>query len=63
MAVEDPCGISVVCDECGEETTMDTTEYVGNPKTFGVSEETIEENGWLLVDGQTYCPKCRKEYE
>ena len=70
MSVQDPGTLMVECDgqdadDCDGEMDMDTTAYAdGN---FGVSDETIEENGWL-VEGSgmtacTYCPKCRKEYE
>jgi hypothetical protein len=68
MSVQDPGMLMVECDgqdsdDCDGEMDMNTTQYVGSPPSWGVSEETLEENGWLLDGDQTYCPKCRKEYE
>lgn len=61
MAVEDPGTLQVVCDECGKEEDMDTTQYAGEPPTFGVSDETLEENGWTREGADTYCKKCSKK--
>jgi hypothetical protein len=63
MAVEDPGELQVTCDDCGEDTMMDTTQYAGGIPSWGVDDSTIEANGWLLVETETFCPKCRADHE
>ncbi len=58
MAVEDPGELQVTCDECGEEASMPTTEYVGSPPSWGVDESTIAEHNWEVRDTEILCPKC-----
>lgn len=68
MSVEDPGQLLVTCDggdhkDCVGQTEMDTTQYAGDPPSWGIDESTLDQNGWLVDGDQTYCPKCRKEYE
>jgi hypothetical protein len=63
MAVEDPVTMDVTCDDCGESMSMDTTSFSGDPVTYGVTAETIEENGWTEDGGETFCPKCANKRE
>lgn len=61
MPVEDPGVLDVTCDRCGVTEPMDTTEFAGNPSTWGIDDVTIEGNGWVRSYGDdcTYCPKCK----
>jgi hypothetical protein len=58
VAVEDPGQLQVVCDSCGEEEMMDTTQYAGDPPTWGVDSSTLDENGWTSEGGETFCKDC-----
>lgn len=61
MAVEDPGTLQVTCDGCGKQEDMDTTEYGGDPPSWGVDSSTIEQNGWTVSGNSTYCPDCKDE--
>lgn len=63
MAVEDPGMLTITCDECGDTDEVETTGYVGNPASWGVEDETLEEAGWTRIGDETFCPKCSKETE
>lgn len=65
MAVEDPGTFTVTCDDCSETVEADSTEYAGDPRTWGVDEETLEALGWAVVygTGETYCPDCKDKDE
>lgn len=63
MPVQDPGTIVVTCDECDKETEMDTTEYAGDPPSWGVDPTTLEQNGWTLEGSETFCPECSEKRE
>lgn len=61
MAVHDPGQLTVECDRCGHEEDMDTTEYAGQPPSWGIDDETLTHNGWLEAGGEYLCPNCAAE--
>lgn len=60
MAVEDPGELTVTCDQCGETMEMATTAYAGDGTTYGVDDDTLEENGWTRDGDATMCPECQE---
>ena len=40
-----PTEVTVTCDECGEEVTVELSEYAGEPPTVGVDPSSLEEIG------------------
>lgn len=62
MAVQDPGTLTVECDGCGKTADMDTTEYCGDPSSWGVDDQTLEDNDWSRGDGdETFCPDCSED--
>lgn len=58
MAVEDPGTLTVTCDECGEQDEFETTEFAGDPASFGVEDHSLEQKGWKRDGGTTFCKDC-----
>lgn len=61
MAVEDPGQLTVTCDRCDKSQDFDTTEYCGDPPSWGVDDSTLEEEGWTIEGSETFCPECSEE--
>lgn len=57
-----PTEATVTCDECGEEVTVELSEYVGEPPTVGVDPSSLEEIGWVDDGGSQFCPECAKSH-
>lgn len=45
---------TVECDNCGESTEMDLTEYGGSPTTWGLDDGTLTEHGWEQEGGEHF---------
>jgi hypothetical protein len=61
MGVEDPGLLVVTCDGCGHSDDFDTTEYAGDPASWGVDISTLEAVGWTRIGDEVLCPTCKEE--
>jgi len=61
--IEDPGSFIVTCDGCGKEEEMDSCEYAGQPRTWGVDDDTLEAAGWVGEGDETYCADCIEKRE
>lgn len=59
MSVEDPGEFTVTCDKCDESITLASTQYAGDPATWGVDDAELEDAGWVREGDETYCPGCK----
>lgn len=55
--------ITVECDNCGEEETIEPIEYCGDPPSWGIDDETLKQHGWERDGGEIFCKMCREERE
>lgn len=67
--IRGPETIDVVCDACGVEDELRTTEYqplpLSNPvfRTFGIDPSTLQSEGWLVEGEKLFCPRCANMME
>jgi len=58
-----PTEAMIECDECGVQTTVDLTEFAGNPPSVGVSGACLSD-GWETDEADTFwCPDCSEKRE
>jgi len=40
---------------------VESTEYVGDPPTYGVDDDSLAAIGWDRVNGEIFCETCLEE--
>lgn len=62
MPIIDPGTLEVCCDGCDKTEPFDTATYTGGEgTTFGVDDQTLEDQDWVRDGDETYCPACTKK--
>lgn len=59
MPVEGCADFEVTCDRCGKTIEVDSTEYAGEPTSWGVDDDDLNAVGWIREGTATYCPNCQ----
>lgn len=56
-----PETLTVQCDGCQQPKEFAATEYCDN--TLGVDDSVMEEDDWVCLGNDHYCPDCKESYE
>lgn len=57
MTIELPTTGILTCDNCGDSTEVDLTEFAGSPDSVGFDLDDLPE-GWEEDDDEHFCPIC-----